>query len=107
MTPSASPHVAPDGPALTLGFDACYRAISGRDSRWDGRIYLGVASTGIYCRPSCPARKPRPENCRFFASAAACVAAGFRACKRCRPDSLPGSRDWDARGDLTDRKSVV
>lgn len=103
MTPPASPHAVPDGPALTLGFDACYRAISGRDSRWDGRIYLGVASTGIYCRPSCPARKPRPENCRFFASAAACVAAGFRACKRCRPDSLPGSRDWDARGDLTAR----
>ncbi|MBN9612300.1 MAG: DNA-3-methyladenine glycosylase 2 family protein, partial [Actinobacteria bacterium] len=82
---------------MALDFDACYRVISGRESRWDGRIYLGVSSTGIYCRPSCPARKPLPENCRFFASAAACVAAGFRACKRCRPDSLPGSHDWDAR----------
>ena len=90
-------------PGLSLDFDACYRAISGRESRWDGRIYLGVSSTGIYCRPSCPARKPLPENCRFFASAAACVAAGFRACKRCRPDALPGSRDWDARGDLAAR----
>ena len=87
----------------SLDFDACYRAISGRDTRWDGRIYLGVASTGIYCRPSCPARKPKPENCRFFASAAACVAAGFRACKRCRPEAVPGTRDWDARGDLAAR----
>ncbi|MBL3685630.1 DNA-3-methyladenine glycosylase 2 family protein [Leucobacter zeae] len=84
-------------------FDACYRAASGRDARWDGRVYLGVTSTGIYCRPSCPARKPRPENCRFFPSAAACVAAGFRACKRCRPEAVPGTRDWDARGDLVAR----
>jgi AraC family transcriptional regulator of adaptative response / DNA-3-methyladenine glycosylase II len=87
----------------SLDFEACYRAASGRDARWDGRVYLGVTSTGIYCRPSCPARKPRPENCRFFASAAACVAAGFRACKRCRPDAVPGTRDWDARGDLVAR----
>lgn len=88
---------------LPLSFDACYRAASGRDERWDGRFYLGVTSTGIYCRPSCPARKPKPENCRFFPTAAACVAAGFRACKRCRPDALPGSRDWDHRGDLVAR----
>ncbi|UOQ57555.1 helix-turn-helix domain-containing protein [Leucobacter allii] len=86
-----------------LDFDACYRAASGRDARWDGRVYLGVTSTGVYCRPSCPARKPRPENCRFFPSAAACVAAGFRACKRCRPEAVPGTRDWDARGDLVAR----
>lgn len=90
-------------PSLPLDFDACYRAISGRDTRWDGRVYLGVSSTGIYCRPSCPARKPIPENCRFFASAAACVAAGFRACKRCRPEAVPGTRDWDSRGDLAAR----
>ncbi|WP_024357313.1 DNA-3-methyladenine glycosylase 2 family protein [Leucobacter chironomi] len=89
--------------APALDFDACYRAASGRDGRWDGRVYLCVTSTGIYCRPSCPARKPRPENCRFLPSAAACVAAGFRACKRCRPDALPGTRDWDARGDLVAR----
>ncbi|WP_427869828.1 DNA-3-methyladenine glycosylase 2 family protein [Leucobacter luti] len=92
-----------DSDVLPLDFDACYRAASGRDVRWDGRIYLGVTSTGIYCRPSCPARKPRPENCRFLPSAAACVAAGFRACKRCRPDAVPGTRDWDARGDLVAR----
>ena len=95
--------VPPQPAPLPLSFDACYRAASGRDKRWDGRIYLGVTSTGIYCRPSCPARKPKPENCRFFPSAAACVAAGFRACKRCRPDALPGSRDWDHRGDLVGR----
>lgn len=86
-----------------LDFAASYRAIAGRDARWDGRLYLGVTSTGIYCRPSCPARKPKPENCRFFPSAAACVAAGFRACKRCRPDTVPGSPDWNARGGIAAR----
>lgn len=95
--------MTPTAPALPLDFDACYRAASGRDGRWDGRFYLGVTSTGIYCRPSCPARKPLPENCRFFPSAAACVASGFRACKRCRPEAVPGTRDWDARGDLVGR----
>lgn len=99
MTKQSMPHPA----ALPLDFAACYRAISGRDTRWDGRVYLGVSSTGIYCRPSCPARKPMPQSCRFFASAAACVAAGFRACKRCRPDAVPGTRDWDVRGDLAAR----
>ncbi len=90
-------------PIPGLDFAASYRAISGRDARWDGRLYLGVTSTGIYCRPSCPARKPKPENCRFFPSAAACMAAGFRACKRCRPDTIPGSPDWNTRGDLAAR----
>lgn len=89
--------------ALPLDREACYRAVSGRDGRWDGRVYLGVTSTGVYCRPSCPARTPRIENCRFFSTAAGCVAAGFRACKRCRPDAVPGTRDWDARGDLVAR----
>ena len=83
--------------------EACYRAVSGRDSRWDGRLFLGVTSTGVYCRPSCPARTPRPENCRYYPSAAAAVAAGFRACRRCRPDALPGSRDDDHRADLAAR----
>lgn len=80
--------------------DVAYRAVSGRDPRYDGRLYLGVTSTGVYCRPSCPARTPRPDNCRYYRSAAAAVAAGFRACRRCRPDALPGSREWDARADL-------
>lgn len=83
--------------------EACYRASTGRDARWDGRFYLGVVTTGVYCRPSCPARKPLRRNCRFFPTAAAAVAAGFRACRRCRPEALPGSRHWDARGDLAGR----
>ncbi|MBO1900800.1 DNA-3-methyladenine glycosylase 2 family protein [Leucobacter weissii] len=103
-TPGASlPLDGTPGASFPLDFDVCYRAIAGRDPRWDGRVFLGVSSTRIYCRPSCPARKPKPQNCRFFASAAACVAAGFRACKRCRPDAIPGTRDWDARGDLAAR----
>ncbi|GHS87189.1 DNA-3-methyladenine glycosylase [Actinomycetota bacterium] len=89
--------------ALWLDHAASYRAISGRDRRFDGRLYVGVLSTGVYCRPSCPARTPRPENCRFYPAAAAAVAAGFRACRRCRPEALPGSRDWDLRGDLAAR----
>src|SRR4051794_8884046 len=84
-------------------FETAYRAVQARDPRFDGRLYLGVTSTGIYCRPSCPARTPKPENVRFYATAAAAVAAGFRACKRCRPDALPGSRAWDHRGDLVGR----
>ncbi|MBB2925419.1 Ada metal-binding domain-containing protein [Cellulomonas cellasea] len=92
---------APGAPWLDPA--AAYRAISGRDPRFDGRLYVGVVSTGVYCRPSCPARTPRPENCRFYPAAAAAVAAGFRACRRCRPDALPGSRDWDVRGDLAAR----
>lgn len=90
-------------PIEILDPDACYRAASGRDPRWDGRFYLAVVTTGIYCRPSCPARTPLPQNCRFYPSAAAAVAAGFRSCKRCRPHALPGSRHWDARGDLAAR----
>src|ERR1035437_4121754 len=80
-----------------------YRAVSGRDPRYDGRIYVGVVTTGVYCRPSCPSRTPLPTNCRFYSSAAAAVAAGFRACRRCRPDGRPGSKDWDVRGDLAAR----
>ena len=67
-----------------------YRAVESRDSRFDGWIYLGVTSTGIYCRPSCPAVGPKRSNMRFYRSSAAAQRAGFRACKRCRPDALPG-----------------
>ncbi|PWD50796.1 AraC family transcriptional regulator [Serinibacter arcticus] len=88
---------------LPLDAESAHRAVAGRDPRWDGRLYLGVATTGIYCRPSCPARTPLPHHCQYFPTAAAAVAAGFRACKRCRPDALPGTRHWDARGDLVAR----
>lgn len=83
--------------------ETLHRAVDSRDPRFDGRVYLGVTSTGIYCRPSCPARRPRRENRRFYASAAAAVAAGFRACRLCRPEALPGTREWDHRGDLAAR----
>lgn len=73
---------------------ACYRAIQTRDSRFDGRLFVGVTSTGIYCRPICPARTPKFENCRFFASAAAAQAAGFRPCLRCRPETAPELASW-------------
>ncbi|MBV9870799.1 MAG: DNA-3-methyladenine glycosylase 2 family protein [Frankiaceae bacterium] len=83
--------------------DRCYRAVASRDSRFDGRFVTAVKTTGIYCRPSCPAQTPKRENVTFYPSAAAAVAAGFRACKRCRPEAAPGSRDWDVRGDLAAR----
>jgi AraC family transcriptional regulator, regulatory protein of adaptative response / DNA-3-methyladenine glycosylase II len=73
---------------------ACYRALATRDARFDGRLFVGVSSTGIYCRPVCPARTPKFEHCRFFASAAAAQAAGFRPCLRCRPETAPDLASW-------------
>jgi AraC family transcriptional regulator, regulatory protein of adaptative response / DNA-3-methyladenine glycosylase II len=80
-----------------------YSVVSSRDRRFDGRFWIGVTSTGIYCRPSCPARTPKPEHVRYFPSVAAASKAGFRACRRCAPDAVPGSPQWDARADLTAR----
>lgn len=71
-----------------------YRAISTRDRRFDGRFFTAVLTTGIYCRPVCPARTPRASNVRFYGSAAAAEAAGFRPCRRCRPEAAPGSPAW-------------
>ena len=88
---------------MHLDFDHCYRALRSRDARFDGSFFAGVTSTGIYCRPSCPARSVKRENVRFFPTAAAAQAAGFRACKRCRPDASPGSPEWDVRADLVGR----
>jgi AraC family transcriptional regulator, regulatory protein of adaptative response / DNA-3-methyladenine glycosylase II len=73
---------------------ACYRALQTRDARFDGRIFVGVTSTGIYCRPICPARTPKLENCRFYPSAAAAQEAGFRPCLRCRPETAPELGAW-------------
>ncbi len=81
----------------------CYRAMAGRDGRFDGAFVTAVTSTKIYCRPSCPAMTPKRENMRFYATPAAAQEAGFRACKRCRPDAAPGSPDWDLRADLVAR----
>jgi AraC family transcriptional regulator of adaptative response / DNA-3-methyladenine glycosylase II len=80
-----------------------WQAIEAEDPRFDGWFFCGVKTTGIYCRPSCPARTPKRENVRFFLSAAAAQSAGFRACKRCRPDATPGSPEWDLRADLVGR----
>jgi len=71
-----------------------YRAFQSHDARFDGRVFVGVTSTGIYCRPICPARCPKFENCRFFASAAAAQEAGFRPCLRCRPEIAPDLAFW-------------
>ncbi|MFM2400027.1 MAG: hypothetical protein RL341_2184 [Pseudomonadota bacterium] len=73
---------------------ACYRALQTRDARFDGRVFFGITSTGIYCRPICPARTAKFENCRFFASAAAAQQAGFRPCLRCRPEIAPELAAW-------------
>src|SRR5512139_3905214 len=72
----------------------CYRALLTRDPRFDGRLFVGITSTGIYCRPICPARSAKFENCRFFASAAAAQEAGFRPCLRCRPETAPELGSW-------------
>jgi AraC family transcriptional regulator of adaptative response / DNA-3-methyladenine glycosylase II len=74
--------------------EACYRALLTRDGRFDGRLFTGVVSTGVYCRPVCPARTPKLQNCRFFASAAAAQSAGFRPCLRCRPETAPDLAAW-------------
>jgi AraC family transcriptional regulator, regulatory protein of adaptative response / DNA-3-methyladenine glycosylase II len=84
-------------------FDRCYRAVESHDARFDGWFVTAVTSTGIYCRPSCPAVTPKRANVRFLASAAAAHRAGFRACKRCRPDASPGSPEWDVRADVVAR----
>ncbi|HTC73512.1 MAG TPA: Ada metal-binding domain-containing protein [Solirubrobacteraceae bacterium] len=91
------------GVSVDFNSDRVWQAIEACDPRFDGWLFCGVKTTGIYCRPSCPARTPKRENVRLFASAAAAQAAGFRACKRCRPDATPGSPEWDLRADLVGR----
>src|ERR1700709_1489782 len=84
-----------------------YGALSSRDSRFDGQFIAGVHSTGIYCRPSCPAMTPHAHNVSFYRTAAAAHEAGLRACKRCQPDAVPGSPDWNLRDDLASRAMRV
>lgn len=83
--------------------ERCVRAVQSKDSRFDGWFFVAVRTTGIYCRPSCPVVPPKPQNMSFFPSAAAAQQAGFRACKRCRPDASPGSPQWNERADLVAR----
>jgi AraC family transcriptional regulator of adaptative response / DNA-3-methyladenine glycosylase II len=88
---------------MELDFERCYRAVDSRDARFDGWFYTAVKTTGIYCRPSCPATTPKRPNVTFFPSAAAAQRGGFRACRRCRPDAAPGSPEWDVRADVVAR----
>ena len=90
-------------PLQTLDAEACYRAVKSRDRRFDGVFYTAVRTTGIYCRPSCPARTPAYANVTFHPTAAAAQAAGYRACKRCLPDATPGSPEWDVAADAAGR----
>ncbi|MBB5624734.1 DNA-3-methyladenine glycosylase 2 family protein [Sphaerisporangium krabiense] len=90
-------------PHQMLDFDSCYRAVSARDTRFDGRFFTAVTSTGIYCRPICPARTPARQNVRFYRHAASAEAAGFRPCRRCRPELSPGDPGWDVAADLVGR----
>ncbi|MGK9462331.1 AlkA N-terminal domain-containing protein [Streptomyces sp. G6] len=83
--------------------ERCVRAVQSKDARFDGWFFTAVLTTRIYCRPSCPVVPPKPANMTFYRSAAACQQAGFRACKRCRPDTSPGSPEWNERADLTAR----
>ncbi|WP_055574122.1 bifunctional transcriptional activator/DNA repair enzyme AdaA, partial [Streptomyces prasinopilosus] len=83
--------------------DSRYEAVRSRDGRFDGAFFFAVGTTGIYCRPSCPAVTPKRRNVRFFPTAAAAQGAGFRACRRCRPDAVPGSAEWNVRADVVGR----
>jgi AraC family transcriptional regulator of adaptative response / DNA-3-methyladenine glycosylase II len=94
------------GPRCVEGDDLFaerYRAIDARDTRFDGQFFTAVSTTGIYCRPSCPARTPKPRNVTFYLTSAAAHEAGFRACKRCLPEAAPGTPAWDLRRDLAGR----
>ena len=92
---------------MELDFDACYGAVTSRDDRFDGRFFTGVLTTGIYCRPVCPARTPLRRNVTFFKQAAAAEAAGFRACRRCRPNAAPDARDWNVSSDMVRRAMTL
>ncbi|MEI5585348.1 MULTISPECIES: DNA-3-methyladenine glycosylase 2 family protein [unclassified Agromyces] len=104
MSPTAAP-VRPrrTDPLADPAFAERYRAMLARDARFDGQFITGVHSTGIYCRPSCPAVPPKPANVTFYRTAAAAHEAGLRACKRCLPDAVPGSPEWDLDDDLAAR----
>jgi AraC family transcriptional regulator of adaptative response / DNA-3-methyladenine glycosylase II len=96
------------GPRMDLlDRDACYRALQTRDARFDGRLFVGVTSTGIYCRPVCPARTPLFKNCRFHASAAAAQEEGFRPCLRCRPETAPDLASWRGTSNTVSRALAI
>src|SRR3954447_25134650 len=88
---------------VLLDPERCYRAVASRDARFDGHFITAVRTTGIYCRPSCPAVTPKRSNVEFLATAGAAQQRGYRACRRCQPDAVPGSPDWNLRADLAAR----
>ncbi|MEJ8280460.1 AlkA N-terminal domain-containing protein [Pseudonocardia spirodelae] len=88
---------------MLLDHDTCYRAVAAKDARFDGQFVTAVRTTGIYCRPSCPVPPPRSRNVEFLRTAAAAQTAGYRACRRCLPDAVPGSPEWNLRADAAGR----
>jgi AraC family transcriptional regulator of adaptative response / DNA-3-methyladenine glycosylase II len=102
-SPTTHEHTEQSRQRATLDHGACYDAVRRRDRRFDGVFFTGVTSTGIFCRPSCPARTPASANVVFFRHAAAAGDAGFRPCRRCRPELAPGHPEWNRRADLTGR----
>src|SRR5947207_16025505 len=91
------------GGVAALDDERRYQAAVSKDPRFDGVFFIAVTSTGIYCRPSCPAITPKRANMRFYRSAAGAQEASFRTCKRCRPDASPGSPEWNVRADMVGR----
>src|SRR5579863_8052523 len=89
------------------GREVCYRALACRDARFDGLLFVGVSSTGVYCRPICPARTPRLDYCSFYVSAAAAQEAGFRPCLRCRPEIAPELASWRGTSNTVSRALVL
>lgn len=94
-------------PPSQLDANACYTAMCTHDSRFDGRFFVGVASTGIYCRPICRVKLPQEKNCSFFISAAAAEAAGYRPCLKCRPELAPGLAPIDSVARLARRAALI
>jgi AraC family transcriptional regulator of adaptative response / DNA-3-methyladenine glycosylase II len=92
---------------MVLDADAAYLAVKARDARFDGRLFVGVTSTGVYCRPVCRVRTPRRENCRFFPTRALAEAATFRPCLKCRPEIAPGLSQMDSSRTLADTAAVL
>src|SRR5262249_50833270 len=94
-------------PMTGLDPELCYRALSARDARFDGRFFTAVKTTGIYCRPICPARTPKRENVTFYESAAAAQEAGYRPCPRCRPESSPELAAWRGTSNTVSRAMLL
>ncbi|TKG61319.1 DNA-3-methyladenine glycosylase 2 family protein [Prauserella endophytica] len=101
MTQLTAP--VPANQSLWHDTERCYRAVMSRDARFDGQFIVAVRTTGIYCRPSCPAMTPKARNVEFFPTSAAAQSRGYRACRRCLPDAVPGSPEWNVRADLAAR----